>query len=280
MVTVTSDVSVDARCGIGTRLRAAREARGLTTLQAAEKLHVDPRILESLEAENFAALGATVYVRGHLRRYADLIGESPTELQDLYSEAAQASGPTGPDLTRIPHRAPAPQSSRLVALALLVLVVVAIAGVLWWLLTLPAAKPQPVSAAEPAVAPQPGTAAAGAATATQLMKAVAAQSGQESTTPAGEAQLALRFSAISWVAVYDASGRRLMEGLNAPDSSRTLTGAPPLKVVLGNAPGVAVHLNGQKVPLDGLVRHDGSARFTLDSSGHAAPLPPQLANGG
>ena len=277
MVTVTSDLSVDARCGIGARLRAAREARGLTTLQAAEKLHVDARILESLEAENFAALGATVYVRGHLRRYADLVGESPTELQDLYSEAAQASGP---DLTRIPHRAIAPQSSRLVALALLVVVVVAIAGVLWWLLTLPAAKPQPVSAAEPVAAPQPGTAAAGAATATQLMKAVAAQSGQGSAAPPGEAQLALKFSAISWVAVYDASGRRLMEGLNAPDSSRTLTGAPPLKVVLGNAPGVAVHLNGQKVPLDGLVRHDGSARFTLDSSGHAAPVPPQLANGG
>ncbi len=284
---ITSDASGQARSGIGTRLRAAREARGLTTLQAAEKLHVDPRILESLEAENFAALGATVYVRGHLRRYAELVGESSAELQGLYSEAAQASGP---DLTRIPHRAPPGQSTRLVAFALLVLVAIAIAGVLWWLLTLPAAKPQPVSAAAPeplplaapagASSPAGPTSAAGAASAARLMNAVAAaQPGAAGALP-GEAQLALRFSAVSWVAVYDASGRRLTEGINAPDSARTLTGAPPLTVVLGNAPGVAVHLNGQKVPLDGLVRRDGSARFRLDSSGHAVPMPPQLAHGG
>jgi cytoskeleton protein RodZ len=270
----TSAGGGDKRCGIGTRLRAAREARGLTTLQAAEKLHVDPRILEALEAENFAALGATVYVRGHLRRYAELVGESATELQALYSDAAQAAGP---DLTRIPHRGAAGQSTRLVALALLVLVVVAIAGVLWWLLTLPAAKPRPVSAEQPLPLEQPATASAADPTAARLVNAVAATRAPRGS---GDAQLALRFSAISWVAVYDASGKRLLEGISAPDSARMLTGAPPLRVVLGNAPGVAVHLNGQKVPLDGLVRPDGSARFVIDRSGHAVPVRPQPAPGG
>jgi cytoskeleton protein RodZ len=271
----TSEAGGEKRCGIGTRLRAAREARGLTTLQAAEKLHVDARILEALEAENFAALGATVYVRGHLRRYAELIGESGTELQGLYSEAAQTAGP---DLTRIPHRGPAAPSTRLVALALLVLVAVAIAGVLWWLLTLPTAKPQPVSAEGPLPLEQPATASVADASAARLVSAVsAAQSAPGGT---GDAQLALRFSAISWVAVYDASGRKLLEGISAPDSARTLSGAPPLRVVLGNAPGVAVHLNGQKVPLDGLVRRDGSARFVIDRSGHVVPVAPQLAPGG
>jgi cytoskeleton protein RodZ len=270
----TSEAGGEKRCGIGTRLRAAREARGLTTLQAAEKLHVDPRILEALEAENFSALGATVYVRGHLRRYAELIGESPTELAALYSDAAQTAGP---DLTRIPHRAPAGHSPRLVALALLVLVAVAIAGVLWWLLTLPTAKPRPVSAEQPLPLAQPAVGSGADPSAARLVSAVSAA---QAAPGAGDAQLALRFSAISWVAVYDASGRRLLEGISAPDSARTLSGAPPLKVVLGNAPGVAVHLNGQKVPLDGLVRPDGSARFVIDRSGHAAPVPPQLAPGG
>jgi cytoskeleton protein RodZ len=271
----TSEAAGDKRCGIGTRLRAAREARGLTTLQAAEKLHVDARILEALEAENFAALGATVYVRGHLRRYAELIGESASELQGLYSDAAQTAGP---DLTRIPHRGPAGHSRRFVALALLVLVAVAIAGVLWWLLTLPTAKPRPVSAAEPLpLEQQPSTAAVADSSAARLVSALSAA---RSAPAAGDAQLALRFSAVSWVAVYDASGRRLLEGISAPDSARTLSGAPPLKVVLGNAPGVAVHLNGQRVPLDGLVRRDGSARFVIDRSGHTAPVPPQLAPGG
>lgn len=264
----TSGAGGEARARIGARLRSAREARGLTTLQAAEKLHVDPRILEALEAEDFAALGAAVYVRGHLRRYAELIGETPTELQSLYSAATPA-----PDLTRIPHHAPPPRSSRLVALALVLLVGIAVAGVLWWLLTLPAAKPRPVSAELPATAPT----APGSASAARLMTAMA-DSQARGAGAAGEAQLALRFSAVSWVSVYDAAGHRLLEGLNAPDSARTLSGALPLKVVLGNAPGVVVRLNGQRVALDGLVHRDGTARFVLDASGRAAPEPPLVAH--
>jgi cytoskeleton protein RodZ len=265
----TSEAGGEARCGIGTRLRHGREARGLTILQAAEKLHVDARILESLEAEDFAALGAAVYARGHLRRYAELVGADHFELQSLYSAAPQSAGP---DLTRIPHRTPDGRSSRLVVLALLVLLGFALAGVLWWLLALPAAKPQPVSAGQPP----------GAASAAQLMTAVMnAQGPGASAAPAaaGEAQLGLKFYGVSWAEVTDASGRRLFEGLNAADSARTLTGTPPLRVIIGNAPGVSVHLNGQKVGLEGLVRRDGSARFVVDGSGHAAPLPPLVAHG-
>jgi len=258
-----------ARERIGARLRSAREARGLTTLQAAEKLHVDPRMLEALEAEDFAALGAAVYVRGHLRRYAELIGEQYAELQSLYSGGAPA-----PDLTRIPHQPLPARSSRLLALALLLLVGIAVVGVVWWLLTLPAAKPQPVSAELPADAPNPP----GSASAARLMSAIATESGSAGAAAAGQAQLALRFSEVSWVAVYDGAGRRLEEGFNAPDSTRTITGAPPLKVVIGNADGVTVRLNGQKVPLEGLVHRDGTARFLLDGSGHAAPVPAVVAH--
>src|SRR5579863_9939751 len=135
--------------GIGARLRAARERRGLTTLQAAEKLHVDARVLESLEADNFAPLGADVYVRGHLRRYAELVGESPHELQDLYARSAPA---VQPDLTRIPRGERPPESARFMMPALLTVVALALAGMLWWALTLPGAKPHALSPA-PVAAP-------------------------------------------------------------------------------------------------------------------------------
>jgi cytoskeleton protein RodZ len=266
----TPEAGGESRCGIGTRLRAAREARGLTILQAAEKLHVDARILEALEAEDFASLGAAVYARGHLRRYAELVGEQPAELQALFPATAAASGP---DLTRMPYRAPDPRSSRLMTLALLALLVVAIAGVLWWVLTLPAAKPRPVSATSALGEP-------GEASAAQLMSALASTSGRAPPAPSPEVQLAVKFYGVSWAQVSDASGRRLFEGLTAPDSSRTLSGTPPLSVIIGNAPGVSVRLNGQNVALDGLVHRDGSARFLVDASGHAAPLPPRVAHGG
>jgi cytoskeleton protein RodZ len=265
----TTEAGGEARCGIGTRLRAAREARGLTILQAAEKLHVDARILESLEAEDFASLGASVYARGHLRRYAELIGEAPAELQTLYPASASAAGP---DLTRVPHRAPDGHSSRLVTLALLVLLGFAIAGVLWWVLTLPTAKPRLVSAAT--------TATVGDSSATQLMTALAnASGGGVPATSAAQAQLDVKFYGVSWAQVTDAAGRRLFEGLNAPDSTRTLSGTPPLRIIIGNAPGVTVRLNGTRIAVDDLVRRDGSARFQLDASGHVAPLPPLVAHG-
>src|SRR5580700_1919306 len=136
--------------GIGARLRAARELKGLTMLQAAEKLHVDARVLEALEAEDFAALGADVYVRGHLRRYAVLVGESPSELQQLYSGGVQAARP---DLTRIPRAAPAAHSSALALPALLAVVGVAIAGILWWALHLPGQRAREVVPAVAAPAP-------------------------------------------------------------------------------------------------------------------------------
>ena len=266
----TSEAGGESRCGIGTRLRAAREARGLTILQAAEKLHVDARILEALEAEDFASLGATVYARGHLRRYADLVGEQPAQLQALYPAAPASSGP---DLTRMPYRAPDPRSTRLMTLALLVLLLVAIAGVLWWVLTLPAAKPRAVSATSGLAVPGEGSAA-------QLMTALAAAPGRAApAAPGSQVQLAVRFNGVSWAQVSDASGKRLFEGLAAPDSSRTLNGTPPLRVIIGNAPGVSVRLNGQRVALEGLVHRDGSARFQVDGSGHTAPLPPLVARG-
>src|SRR6185312_16969280 len=114
--------------GIGARLRSARERSRLTILQAAEKLHVDPDVLEALESDDFGALGAPVYVKGHLRHYAELVGESAQALFDLYSQGTRVPAP---DLTRIPKAAP-DEAGRLVAPAVIVVIGFAVAGTVWW----------------------------------------------------------------------------------------------------------------------------------------------------
>jgi cytoskeleton protein RodZ len=264
--------------GIGARLRSAREKKGLTVLQAAEKLHVDARLLESLEAGQYSVLGAAVYVRGHLRRYADLIGESPAELQQLYDETTHTAQP---DLTRVPRSEPGADPSRLMVPALLILVGFALAGILWWLLSMERAKSSAARASQPVVAAAataPPFAAAGntasdsAASADEPAPTAGPPPAPPAAAPAdaSQAQLALKFKAASWVEVYDARGRRLLHGVEAADSARTLAGAAPLRVVLGNAPGVALQLNGQAVPLQGLVHHDGSAHIVIDRTGRAS----------
>ncbi|HXW75320.1 MAG TPA: RodZ domain-containing protein [Steroidobacteraceae bacterium] len=272
---MASDAGGNPLCGTGARLRAARESRGLTLLQVAEKLHVDPRVLEALEAEDFAALGADVYVRGHLRRYAEAVGESPTALQELYAGSAHAARP---DLTRIPRGEAQPRPSRLLLTALLSVLCVSIVGLLWWLLTLPAEKGQPLTAAP---APSAEVAAADAAAAAEPTRSAtdgALPAGLRAPGP-GEARLDLRFAALSWVEISDAGGRRLLSGLIDGGSERALSGTPPLRVVLGNAPAVALRLNGQPVTIAGLVHRDGSAHLSIDASGRASAAAPRLAHG-
>ncbi len=122
-----------ALSGIGTRLRAGREKKGLTILQAAEKLHVDAKILESLETEDFGALGAPVYVKGHLRHYAEMVGEPAADLVALYTNGMQT---VQPDLTRIPKAEAPSDPSRLTIPAAVVVGGFALAGAVWWVLTM------------------------------------------------------------------------------------------------------------------------------------------------
>jgi cytoskeleton protein RodZ len=125
--------------GIGARLRAGREKLGLTVLQVAERIHTDPKIVEAVEAENFEALGAPVYARGHIRHYADLVGESANELTQTYSNLNKVAQP---DLTRIVKAPARAESNKLVAPALVVITVFAVAGGIWWISALSKKKPQ------------------------------------------------------------------------------------------------------------------------------------------
>jgi cytoskeleton protein RodZ len=267
--------------GIGARLRAAREKRGLTVLQAAERLHLDARVVQALETEDFTALGADVYVRGHLRRYAEAVGESPAQLQQLYSASPHA---LRPDLTRIPRGEPDQRGSRLLLPALLVVVGFAVAGLLWWLLTLPGEKAHPLPADRPpavdtahAEVAAPG-ADAGAAPAAAQSPVPPTSLRAPVSTGSTAARLDLAFSAPSWVEISDMEGRHLLHGLIEAGSARTLTGTAPLRVVLGNAPAVALRFNGEPVIPGTLVHRDGSAHLLIDAAGRVSAAAPRLAH--
>lgn len=267
------------RRGIGARLRSAREQRGLTLLQAAERLHVDARVLQALEAEDFGALGADVYVRGHLRRYAEAVGESAPELQELYAEVPH---PSRPDLTRIPRGEPEKRGSRLLLPAMLLAVALAVVGLLWWLFTLPGEKAHPLPAERAAAAAAPvETPAIDVPAPAAAGPGAAGSPSRPAPGPAAmrpQARLDLSFSGTSWVEVSDAAGRRLLHGLVEGGATRTLIGSAPLLVVLGNASAVAVRLNGQTVLPGPIVRRDGSAHLLIDSAGRVSAAAPRLAH--
>ncbi|HTV80947.1 MAG TPA: helix-turn-helix transcriptional regulator, partial [Steroidobacteraceae bacterium] len=118
--------------GIGARLQAARHRADLSLVQAAERLHVDPNVIHALESEQFGELGATVYVRGHLRHYAELVKESAPELLGLYANNVRIGPP--PDLTQMPHpKQDSPLRAALVVAGLTIVIGVGLVGSVRWI---------------------------------------------------------------------------------------------------------------------------------------------------
>ena len=84
------DTEQSAAQGPGQRLRAAREQAGFTVEQVAERLHLDDAIISALELNQFESLGALVYVRGHIRKYAELLKLPAEELVSAIHNDASA----------------------------------------------------------------------------------------------------------------------------------------------------------------------------------------------
>lgn len=83
----------------------------------------------------------------------------------------------------------------------------------------------------------------------------------------GQDTLVLRFSEDSWVDVKDRDGNRVLYGLMRAKDTRKVSGKPPFSLVLGNAPGVSVEINGQ--PFDNSPFRTGKvARFAIGSPDH------------
>jgi cytoskeleton protein RodZ len=157
----------------GPRLKAERERRGLSSQKAADELHLDGWVIDALEAEDYERIGPSVYAKGHLKRYAALLGLPAAEIMAGYESRAQApKTPAAPTAnvrlrTDVPavSSLPWPQLVGAVAAAALIL------GLFWWKPwhqrgAVPAA-PEAVAANPSAALPDSagGSAAAGAGSA-------------------------------------------------------------------------------------------------------------------
>jgi cytoskeleton protein RodZ len=309
----------------GSRLRQAREAHGLTEQQAAESLNLDPTVIIGLESNDFAALGAAVFVRGHLRRYAGFLGLPEDDLVAAYEQSNR--NVAEPTLVPRARLAMDPVRSRprwpwvVGGSAAFLLAAFLVA----WLSEhdLPGAPPEsddtpdatPVASATSETVPPgetgqpPGEATASNLESTESTPSDAmppataptevAPDNAPATLPradksepaprpvaaapaptkpataaspvvpakSGRVRLQLRFSADSWVEVFDGSGKAVVYDLAKAGSERTVTVSPPLSVTLGTPRAVVMTVNGREVatprPADG----GAMARFRISGDG-------------
>lgn len=121
----------DLSLGIGARLRQAREKQGTSIEQCAERLYLPGSVLEALESEQFASLGASVYARGHLRRYASLLDIDGAALEQLMLQRLSAPPDIGSIVTRRPIGTRAVRRMGILPVAI-VAIVVALVALVWW----------------------------------------------------------------------------------------------------------------------------------------------------
>lgn len=67
--------------GFGSRLRAAREARGLDLETCGHTLHLPVRVLRQLESNDFSGIDYQVYLGGYLRKYGSYLGIDEGEIE-------------------------------------------------------------------------------------------------------------------------------------------------------------------------------------------------------
>lgn len=272
---------------IGERLRAGRERAGLSVAAAAEKLHLDSKVIEALESDRFAELGASVYVRGHLRRYADFVGEPGAELVSSYS--AREARTTPPDLTQVPHPERRADPRRLVTPLVGLSCAAVLLLAIWWVLA--GSRGSATETVESTTVPTPvapdsstapnatsgGVVTAGPAAQTTAVsppvtasESANAQPKREDTTPVRETRLKLDLTNDSWVEVYDSRGERLFYDVASAGSVQSVSGRGPLRVVLGNAAGVVVEVDGKSREIPASAIDGEGASFVVNRSGSLA----------
>lgn len=261
----------------GERLAEARRAQQISVLEVAKELHLDEPKVRALERNDFDMLGAPVFAKGHLRKYAHLVGVDPDDVFVDYYQMTR-SEPTLPVVvgrTRFRQdTSPGPW------IAVIIVILVAAASYWWFTLqsdtaTVPAASPEEAMPMEQGEDPGGSSAQSVALDVAQAEEEVLAGDTQSEpvveqplpdpveTLADGELRLSLSYSGDCWTEISDATGRRLFFDMGRTGRTVELTGTAPLTVLLGNSENVAVRVNGNAYPVSPAMPGSRTARFTI-----------------
>ena len=265
----------------------------------AKELHLDEVKVQALEDNRFEELGAPVFAKGYLRKYAGLVNVPIDDvLADYYrlNRAVGAPPVVGPKR----ERPPADLFSGPWIAAVAVLLVAGAAT--WWWLDRPVevnatpaagvtaegqADEPPVPRTEPAedepaTAATPDAAMSAAAQSPPASEIVESESDPaggpaadpsttadtqappaSAATGAAELQLELSYRGDCWTEVTDANGRRLYFGLGTDGRNISVSGVPPLRVLLGDNDNVSLMVDGRAYPVPASALRGNTARLMI-----------------
>lgn len=234
----------------GIILRRVRRERRLDAEEVCVKLGLTQRVLKALESDDYEKLPATVYVRGYIRRYCELLDIRAEPVLECFESY-------GSDLAREAAAGGNNSGSRPAAAGKFFLVVtipLVLLAMLFWaggglgkesaFMTVASKLQEPVL--ENATEVQPGSPSESA----PLAGTAAPQSPDSEAAVGVDVQLMLQFSHDSWVEVTDSTGRELVVDLQKAGTELALSGNEPFVIDLGYGPGVIVRHWGRLIAVD------------------------------
>jgi cytoskeleton protein RodZ len=285
---------------LGKCLQQARIQAGYSVAQIASEMHLEARFIEFIERDRFRELGAPVFVKGHLRRYARLVNVDEALLQGLYESLRDppvAADPIPVSMNSVPEQRKLVPGWMLWAAASVFVVVsivtimnrLSVPGEVYATTKTSTSLPVPVPVqveAQPTIKPVadavgdsvardsslPGKSTLILASVTPVATANAHESNDEVNGASrniapGHVALTLRFTGDSWVEVYDANKHSIFQTMGHNSNVHNVDGVAPLRVVLGSAPQVNIHVNGRAVVIPARRIASSVARFTVDANG-------------
>lgn len=263
----------------GAKLRAARESAEREIAELATQLHLDVNLLEAIEADDFAKLGAPVFARGHLRKYAEALGVDSQAAVAQY-EALQDPNELPPVVAPINNRKLGTKiPGWVIGLALGVAILAAL--LLGFLgRTEGSQDAVPVSSAQLSV-PEAAPAQTNfipdeierriVETPTAPPPSAEMASEVEAVTPPPAAPrtrdaLIIEVSAECWIEVRDSNARRLFGGTAAAGRVLRFNGRAPFSLVIGNRRAVEIRQNDETVSIPADAIRGRTARFNTPPS--------------
>lgn len=253
----TSDTQPDDSLG-GARLAAARRALQIPLVEIAKELHLDEYKLRALELNDFDVLGAPVFTKGYLRKFAQLVGVAEEDVMADYYRLSRGSGP--PPLVPTPAR---PREASSPAPWLVAVVVVVIAVIAYWWFATGEVTPAPVVTGEVAAFVEDLVTSEPEETVVLEPPVAPRQDAEPVPTNSSAISLSLTYSGDCWTEITDANGQRLFFDMGTAGRTVNLTGDGPFNVLFGNADNVSLTVNGAVFDIPAANRRGQTARLTI-----------------
>ena len=248
---------------IGLRFRHAREKGRVSLESVAQQLKLPVAILDAIEREDWARLGAPIFVRSYIGSYAKFLG-LPVTLADEV-----VRGKPAPQLASVGN-GPAPRryfDKSLMNLAYLAMTVVIVGSVVMLAMYFQAPKRNADVLPLDSLSTYADNNAAATAPGGKVDEStVSASLAPSMPAPAAANELVLKFRADSWVDLVDRNGVHVERGLVTAGAERRFAEGQLAEVTLGDSTAVEASLAGSPLDLSPY-RAANVAHFTVSSDG-------------